>query len=133
MIMMTEDFPCRGLMVMAFVAMCMGVPVIKTFDSMVEAAARQEVPPVWLPVEDQWHDVHRNNWVDHGTIMTGWWMISAQAHHSKVHGPGTKGGVCRILFRSLWKPPTVRTHKHHPSTSMSADNLWASRLSAGIR
>lgn len=41
-------------------------------------------------------------------------------------GPGTKGGVCRILFRSLWKLATVRTHKHL-STSMSAEDLWASR------
>jgi hypothetical protein len=132
MIMLTEEFFCRGLMAMAFVAKCLGVPVVQTFDAMTAAAARQEIMPVWLPVLPTWADP-TNNWVDLGTIMCGDWMISTQAHHSKVHGPGTNGGVCRILFRSLWKPPTVRTHKHHPSTSMSADNLWASRLSVGIR
>ena len=128
--MMTEDFRSRGLMVMAFVARFLGVPNVHTFDALVDAAARQEILPVWLPVHEMWHNTH--NWVDVDTQQTGDWMLASEAHHSKVHGPGTKGGVCRILFRSLWKPPTVRTHKHR-SASMSADNLWASRLSVGIR
>ncbi len=55
MIMMTEEFFCRGPMVMAFVAKCLGVPAVQTFNSMVEAAARQEVLPVWLPVDAQWN------------------------------------------------------------------------------
>ncbi len=130
MIMMTEDFFSRGLLVMAFMAKCMGVPVILSFDSMVEAAAREEISPVWLPVSHSWNNIE--NWADPGTVACGSWLLCTQAHQSKIHGPGTKGGVCRILFRSLWKPPTVRTHKQR-STSMSADNRWASRLSVGIR
>jgi hypothetical protein len=117
---------------MAFVAKCMGVPLVCTLDSMTAAADRQEISPVWLPTHEDWIHGVEHGIVDAGTVNVGLWLITAEAHQSKNHGPGTKGGVCRILFRCLWKPPTVRTHKHR-STSMSADNRWASRLSVGIR